>query len=243
MLLANAPLTRRAGRSAVPNAPKIRFLWNLAPEEWWGAKQTRADQLRSIAVVSNHVPEEIAGLERLATDEGIAFRTFGRAGDDYLRITPETLTRFDAVISIGKTVQYCLAAGLPVFVYDHFGGPGWLTETNIHRAESRIYSGKCTYNRRPPERIWGELKEGFAAAQAFHASRQAWAIERYGIGQQIHRLRLLDLPAKAVPLLKDEETRAAVRAYAIGIVRTDFPKDRILNELADTLSQSAGDSR
>jgi len=210
-------------------------LWNLAPRGWWGAKKDQSRELRSIAVVSNHVPEEIAGLERLVTGEGIAFRIFGRDGHEYLRVSPQTLIPFDVVVSIGKTVQYCLAAGLPVFVYDHFGGPGWLTEANIHRAESRNYSGKCTWNRRSSDQLWGELKEGFAAAQAFYSSQQAWAIDHYGIGQQIERLDLFDPPEKPVPLLKNEATRTTVKAHAVGIIRSAFPKDRTLSELAKKL--------
>lgn len=234
-LLANSPLTRRAARAAAPNTPKIRFLWNLAPEPWWGAKTTRRDRLQSVAVVSNHAPPEIAALEGLAARDGIAFRMIGRGGHDYRRITPDALIDFDAVISIGKTVNYCLAAGLPVFIYDHFGGPGWLTEANINRAESRIYSGKCTYNRRSAENIWSELKAGFAPAQAFHLSRQAWAAERYGTGQQMERLGLLDLPARAAPLLKGKATRTMVATHVVGIIRSLLPKDVVLNKTADTL--------
>lgn len=47
-----------------------------------------------------------------------------------------------AVVCNGKSVQYALRAGVPVFIYDHFGGPGWLTEENFDRASHFNFSGR-----------------------------------------------------------------------------------------------------
>lgn len=46
------------------------------------------------------------------------------------------------VVCNGKSVQYALRAGVPVFLYDHFGGPGWLTEENFQRASHFNFSGR-----------------------------------------------------------------------------------------------------
>jgi hypothetical protein len=54
----------------------------------------------------------------------------------------ELLDHYDCVISIGKTVQYCLVQGIPVFLYDRFGGPGYLNESNYELAEYYNFSGR-----------------------------------------------------------------------------------------------------
>ena len=45
------------------------------------------------------------------------------------------LQQYDLVITIGRTVPRCLAMGVPVYVYDYLGGPGYLTEANFSLAE------------------------------------------------------------------------------------------------------------
>ena len=42
------------------------------------------------------------------------------------------------MITIGKTVQYCLLSATPVFVYDYLGGFGYLDASNIERARYAI---------------------------------------------------------------------------------------------------------
>ena len=53
----------------------------------------------------------------------------------------ELLDHYDCVISIGKTVQYCLVQGIPVFLYDRFGGPGYLNESNYDLPSITISRG------------------------------------------------------------------------------------------------------
>lgn len=46
---------------------------------------------------------------------------FDEMDDEYKSITLEILSQYDVAITIGKTVQYCLVMGVPVYVYDKFG--------------------------------------------------------------------------------------------------------------------------
>lgn len=88
---------------------------------------------RKVLVVSNHVPEEVWGMMELLRRRNVEVTLFGAQGH-YGYITPEVLNEYDAVITIGKTVQYCLTAGIPVYVYDHFGGFGYLNDKNFDLA-------------------------------------------------------------------------------------------------------------
>lgn len=73
----------------------------------------------------------------------------------------------DVVISIGKTVPYCLASRTPVFIYDHFAGPGYLNAENLERAAWYNFSGRCSRTPRSAEQLATELVEGYSEGVAF----------------------------------------------------------------------------
>ena len=57
-------------------------------------------------------------------------------------VNADLLLQYDVVITIGRTVQQCLCLGIPVYCYDHFGGPGYITLDNIDFNESLNFSGR-----------------------------------------------------------------------------------------------------
>src|SRR5690606_28711208 len=101
---------------------------NAAPPRFWRLEREYSPTLKSVLLVSNHLPDELLELKQELLRRGIAVKHMGRNGDDYGRLGPKALLESDLVVSIGKTAQYCLASRTPLFVYDHFGGPGYLTE-------------------------------------------------------------------------------------------------------------------
>lgn len=145
--------------AAVP----IVNLHNACPDRFWTPAPTRAERLTRVLVVSNHVPEELARAAQHAAAAGVTFAHVGKGGTA-VRLKPEHMDGFDAVVSIGKTVQYAMMRGKPVYCYDHFGGPGWLTEDNQARAEAFNYSGRCTRTRKDPAAIAEELVSGYGRA-------------------------------------------------------------------------------
>ena len=88
-------------------------------------------------MVSNHPPKELQEAMSLLSARGYQVDMLIDAiGSEKPAITSaELLDHYDCVISIGKTVQYCLVQGIPVFLYDRFGGPGYLNESNYELAE------------------------------------------------------------------------------------------------------------
>ncbi|WP_416914340.1 hypothetical protein [Seohaeicola sp.] len=61
------------------------------------------------------------------------------------------------VLTIGKSVQYAMAARRPVYVYDRFGGPGWITSENFKNAEKFNFSGRCVGQEKRAEEIASEI--------------------------------------------------------------------------------------
>lgn len=93
--------------------------------------------------VSNHMPSALKAFLYNNQDK-IRHMHIGRGGQFQRRLSPTDLKSIgcDFVICNGKTVQYALAANLPVFLYDHFGGCGWLNEANFDLASWYNFSGR-----------------------------------------------------------------------------------------------------
>ncbi|MBB6309622.1 hypothetical protein [Xanthobacter tagetidis] len=192
--LPNSELTLASASRHLPCDARTQILRNLAPDAWVEAvRGAHAAEPAAIACVSNHPPAEICELAELARAAGMRFDIIGAGQSGTARrVSPALLAPYDLVISIGKTVNYCLAAAIPIFVYDHFGGPGWLDAKRIGPAEATIFSGKCTPGARPASRLLAEIRAGYRRASAFAAQTASWSAARYGVGAQIERLGLLE---------------------------------------------------
>ena len=109
-------------------------------------------------MVSNHLPEEVVEALDLLKQSGVQVKRIGLP-EASRRLTPSDIDEADAVMTIGKTVQYAFRSGCPVYIYDHFFGPGWLTPTNCESAEYFNFSGRCTPVRKSAQQLFGELSE------------------------------------------------------------------------------------
>jgi hypothetical protein len=141
-------------------------LHNTAPPEFHKSLASTSGALEKIALVSNHPPAELLDLTRFLRNEGIIIDIYGE-GNNYKRIEPSVLQDYDAVITIGKTVQYSLCLGIPVFVYDHFGGSGWINEDNFKSQLSHNFSGRDSRRRLTARELRLDLISGFAASRDF----------------------------------------------------------------------------
>ncbi|MFJ4289062.1 glycosyltransferase [Cupriavidus sp. NPDC089707] len=147
-------------------ARRCRVFSNAAPAEYWDAFVENNDKtLRSVAVISNHVAPEVSHLGEILAAEGVAVSFYGIESRPR-KITADVLKEYDAVITIGKTVQYCLAAGIPVFCYDRFAGPGWITLENFEAARKANFSGRSHPSKRPAGLLYTEFLKGFDNAIA-----------------------------------------------------------------------------
>ncbi|MFC0246055.1 hypothetical protein ACFOLL_15805 [Falsochrobactrum ovis] len=141
---------------------KIKIFHNAAPNRFIFSRQHRID-IGTVAIISNHTPQEVLDAGKLLERTGIKVEHIGLPSEQ-IRITPEVLSRYDAVITIGKTVQYCILSETPVFIYDKWGGPGWLTENNHRTAEMLNFSGRCSPSKKTPDEISSQLTDGYSEA-------------------------------------------------------------------------------
>ncbi|WP_439565214.1 hypothetical protein, partial [Microcella sp.] len=99
-----------------------------------------------------------------------------------------SLDGHDAVVTIGKTTQYALVMGVPVYSYDHFGGGGWITEQNLEREHYGNFAGRIERRVLTGEQIAAELSGGYAGARAFAQAYRPTACRRWSLTRQLEAL-------------------------------------------------------
>ncbi|WP_354244878.1 hypothetical protein [Agromyces sp. PvR057] len=157
---------------------------NPAPRSFVEADTIAPVALRRLAVVSNHPPAELREAAEALAEAGVETVFIGEP-DGSVEVTPRLLAGFDAVVTIGKTVQYALVMGLPVFVYDHFGGEGWLRPETFEVEAAANFSGRSTSRRISAEALVDELLLGFEHAVAFVSEQRPAFRARYSLQRSV----------------------------------------------------------
>lgn len=154
--------------------------------------------LRRLLVVTNHLQPEVEESLRILTKWGVEVHQMGSWEGGERRVAPHHIAWADAILSIGKTVQYALVAGVPVYCYDHFGGPGYLSAENIRLAADLNFSGRG-FSKKSASQIAGELARSFADAASFAAEHRESALNDYSLSRKmatvLGRLNAADLPS------------------------------------------------
>lgn len=163
------------------------FFRNPASQSFMQRTQPVHNALKNVLVVSNHPPAEILALKQKLKIYNINVDYMGRDKDFYEPFSPEILSRYDAIITIGKTVQYCLLSSTPVYVYDHFGGPGWLKENNYKKARYYAFSGKG-FSKKTVAEIESELISGFSGALKYLQAEQKKFSKDYCIDKVVPKI-------------------------------------------------------
>ena len=167
---------------------KLFVFKNSIPLHWFDCNPTKNSSfLKKIAIISNHPPEEILGIIDILKEKKIDADLIGSYGLARL-VSIDLITSYDAVITIGRTVQHCMALGIPVFCYDRFGGPGWLNPHNFQLAEWFNYSGRCCYQKTSSQNIVDRLINGFVEAKNHTEFFNTCAIERYSLTKNINNV-------------------------------------------------------
>lgn len=119
--------------------------------------------LHNILVISNHVPQEIMEAIDILSEK---YRVSMIGGKKPVLVNPELIKKYDMLIAIGKTVQYGLLSGIPIYCYDHFGGPGFLNHENFEVARYYNFSGRG-FDKKTAKQITIEIEESFELASEF----------------------------------------------------------------------------
>jgi len=153
---------------------------NPAPFTFAEIRRRSISPLKNVLLVSHHPPAEVVALADRLRIQGLQVEQLG-TGYEHRRLRPQDLQNASAVISIGKTVQYCIQAGVPVFCYDHFGGPGWLTAENFETAGSFNFSGRGLQTRREAPELLSEFVNGYVRAAEFAANQRSEVTASYSL--------------------------------------------------------------
>lgn len=161
MILANSEENKNALLDMKIPEKKISVFPNPIRREFFvKTKLYQAPFLNYLAIISSHIPDELQKAIPLLEGKGIKVDVFGM-NNKFIHITPEIISQYDAVISIGRTVQYGLAMGIPVYCYDRFGGPGYIFDKNKNLAAYYNFSGRCTKIKKSSKMIVNELTSLF----------------------------------------------------------------------------------
>lgn len=184
LIFANSQETKLKLENSGFTHKEIDIFYNAAPNAFH-TNPLKREKLGTITVVSNHIPKEILGAATILKEQcGINFIFLGSQGPLYRRVCPSDILQSDAIICIGKTVQYAIAGNCPVFCYDRFGGPGWITLENFKTAEEYNYSGRCCSKKMSPVEIAVDIVSGFFSAaddilKINEVTKKKYALENY----------------------------------------------------------------
>lgn len=173
------------------DADRIHILPNTAPDYFFEYKHDIKRKLKSIAVISNHIPCELSAALQILENQGYDTIVYG--GKNPVDIVPDVLARHDVVVSIGKTVQYAMAMGIPVYNYDRFGGSGYITPENVLVEESANFSGRNFFTKKTAEQIADEIVSQYNTTLEQSDELKRIAEQRYKLSTKINEvLNILD---------------------------------------------------
>ena len=141
LCLANSAETKDQMVKEGANEENVVVFPNYATKEYFNSDYKAKEKIKKICIVSNHVALELREFGNRCRKDNIAVDYYG-AGDIYCVVDCELLSKYDCVVTIGKTVQCAMAMGIPVYCYDHFGGAGWLGQENIEVNRKFNFSGR-----------------------------------------------------------------------------------------------------
>jgi hypothetical protein len=234
LFLANSHETATALKTYGVPEEKIYVFNNACPSSYRQISEGMKS-LKKVLIVSNHAPAEILEAASILREAGISVAHIGLDAEQRL-VTPSLLNDYDAVITIGKTVQYCILSSLPVYVYDHFGGPGWLSEENIEKAEWHNHSGRCTREKKTADQIASEITTGYEAAKLFLCENAARIAGRYILEDILLDILRREKSRKENCLTISMAEAVKVSAANAAIIRREYRNADILLQQRDAIA-------
>lgn len=145
---------------------EIKILGNPAPDHFKKVIKKNND-LKNILFVSNHPPTEIIEAIKILERKYNVRKMGLNWQKETKRFDIKDLEWADLIVSIGKTFQYGLVSNIPCYIYDHFGGPGFvLSDETFQLAQSFNFSGRG-FNSKSGQIIANEIEENFAKAKIY----------------------------------------------------------------------------
>lgn len=174
-------------------------LVNSVPVEYLEFEKKVLENLRKILVVSNHVPKELLEASKILMKKGYRV-DFRGDGFKYSPVNAGELLEYDVIITIGKTVQYALFLGIPVYNYDYFGGIGYINSSNIDNEEFYNFSGRSCRRKLSPEEIVEELEKGYDLVKKGYPELTLIAENRYNLKHNlVNIIKIMNSSGASLP--------------------------------------------
>lgn len=166
---------------------QVLVLPNSVPQEFFSAAPPMSKVApQKIGVISNHPPQELFELE--AASKGRLDVDIWGTETQSVSITPELLSAYDVIVSIGRTASCALALGVPFYCYDMFGGPGYILPNNAEEHLEKNFSGRSKPTKLNAEQLFEDISSGYARALAGRDELQTFAQERLSFESYFQRL-------------------------------------------------------
>ena len=195
LIVFNSPETEKKAQEAAYGLMNRRLrgvslFTNPAPDNFFQSLKRTSRSLSRIAVVSNHPPTELDAAMELVKTSGIKVDFIGRTKENkVMRVNAEVLSKYDSIVSIGKTVQYGLALQIPVYCYDRFGGPGYINEKNFENAEFNNFSGRG-FATKDAAQIADEIINNFPAVTRYFKNSIDNHRSQYRLSTQLSKIMM-----------------------------------------------------
>jgi len=202
---------------------KINLFENPAPDYFsdYPARKISTKKPASLLIVSNHTPPEVIQAIPLLKKNGITVDLLGE-NSHVRRITPDILSHYDAILTIGKTVQYAVSMGIPVYEYDHFGGYGWLNHENFHKSAEKNFSGRASATKKKAGEIADEIINHYIPARDFIWENKETLVEKYKLSTRTSQLFQLLSPTPSFKKLTPQQALQVITFNELhrGLYRT-----------------------
>jgi hypothetical protein len=189
-ILVNSAETREAITKLGLKSENVLIFGNPAPEEFRKSRRERS-RLENLLFVSNHPPLEVKELISDLSRDGFGIRHIGSDSEisEKKLVDSNDLNWADAVISIGKTVQYALLSKVPVFVYDHFGGDEWIDDIDkLNQFSATNFSGRSKRIKHDKESLRLKIFSGFSDSLNFVSSLTEDDLQKFDLEYQMQAL-------------------------------------------------------
>lgn len=256
-IICNSSVTQLHTQRQFGNSPggSIISFNNASLDDFWRVRAVRgkyprtSGELKHLTAISNHPPPELLEALTLLEEAGVAVRRIGR-DHEYNLVDPTVFERTDAVVSIGRSVHFALAAGVPAYVYDHFGGDGWLTPSNVALNQRYNFTGRPGNRRLHASAIVSEIWNGYHAAvrdmsdilatpEVHDLRLEQWLDELLDLAMDRDRQRLRNDAARRVLSSRPVRTHLAVlRLNQRSLRRQSRGEHPIWTAAADPLLQA-----
>lgn len=160
---------------------------NYATANYFKIVPKKIDKISKICIISNHVPDELLDFKKIANKKGIDVDIYGM-GNVVKFVDDKLLSSYDVVISIGKTVYYCLAMGKLIYCYDRFGGYGFINAKNVDDCFKYNFSGRGFGVKKTGKEIYNEIVNNFSKTQNDFEKLKKYAYDKFDFENNIEKI-------------------------------------------------------